>query len=162
MASDLFSGFGALGGFMDGIAKSGLIPKDTPEGKVLNAVSDVSSLEKQEAELLTEIGREAYRENPTRWAQDSKLRLIQQNLADARKVLEDAQSEQKEADAAKEAIDARGRCSNCGHKNEDGIHFCQNCGTPLGAPAKKHCTSCGTELVAGIRFCGSCGAQQAG
>ena len=66
MANDLFGnigkmgGFGdALGGLMDGIAKSGLVPKDTTEGKLLAAQSELSDLQKQENEILLEIGRQA-------------------------------------------------------------------------------------------------------
>ena len=67
MANDLFGGLGglgnlggALGGLMGGLAKSGLVPKDTPEGKLLAAQSELSDYQKQESELLLEIGRQAY------------------------------------------------------------------------------------------------------
>jgi predicted amidophosphoribosyltransferase len=35
--------------------------------------------------------------------------------------------------------------------------FCQECGNPLAAPARKFCTGCGTELH-GAKFCANCGA----
>jgi hypothetical protein len=162
MANDLFGGLGSLGGLGDvlgGIAKS-VVPKDTPEGKLLAAQSDLSDLQKQESELLLEIGRAAYEQNPSAWPQDSKLKLIQQNIAAAQSTLDEAKTESEAAEQAKAAEDAKGRCSNCGHKNPEDIKFCQECGSPLAATGPKHCTTCGAELAAGTRFCGECGAQQ--
>lgn len=166
MANDLFGGLGnlggALGGLMGGLSKSGLIPKDTPEGKLLAAQSELSDLQKQESEILLEIGRQAYEQNPSTWPQDAKLKLIQQNITAAQAVLSEAKAAQEQADANKAAEDAKGRCGGCGHKNPDGVKFCQECGQPLAAAGPKHCTSCGVELAAGTRFCGECGAQQGG
>ena len=162
MAKDLFGGLGNLGGLGDilgGIAKS-VVPKDTPEGKLLNAQSELSVLQKQETELLLEIGKAAYEQNPSAWPQDGKLKLIRQNIATAQATLDEASAAQKAAEAEKAAEDAKGRCPSCGHKNEDGIKFCQECGSPLAAAGPRHCTSCGAELAAGTRFCGECGAQQ--
>jgi len=159
MANDLFGGLGALGGLMDGLAKSGLVPKDTPEGQLLNASSEVSDLQKQESDLLLEIGRAAYEENPGKWPQDGKLQLIRQNLATAQGALDAAQKAQEDAQAAQAAEDAKGRCPSCGYKNADGVKFCQECGTSL-VVVTKHCTACGAELAPGTRFCGSCGAAQ--
>jgi len=161
LPNDLFGGLGgALGGLMDGIAKSGLVPKDTPEGKILSATSEVSNLEKQESALLLEIGRVAYEENPVRWPQDAKLKLIQQNLIAARNELQAAQQEQQDAQATKDAQAAMRTCPSCGHENAEGIKFCQECGTKLGLAAPKFCGSCGEEIPPGIQFCGSCGAKQ--
>ncbi|MDR1615765.1 MAG: zinc ribbon domain-containing protein, partial [Syntrophomonadaceae bacterium] len=127
--NDLFGGLGnlggALGGLMGGLAKSGLVPKDTPEGKLLAAQSELSDLQKQETELLLEIGRQAYEQNPDAWPQDAKLKLIQQNIAAAQTTLNEAKTAQEQADAAKKAEDAKGRCPNCSHKNPDGVKFCQ-------------------------------------
>jgi DNA-directed RNA polymerase subunit M/transcription elongation factor TFIIS len=164
MANDLFGGLGSLGGLGDvlgGIAKC-VVPKDTPEGKLLAANSEVGDLQKQERELLIEIGRQAYEQNPTAWPQDSKLKLIRQNLDAAQTTLNDAKQAQEEAEATKAAEDAKGRCPECGHKNPEGVKFCQECGAALGSGGVKHCTSCGAELTAGTRFCGECGAQQGG
>jgi hypothetical protein len=166
MANDLFGGLGgglggALGGLVDGLAKSGLVPQDTPEGKLLSAQSDVSDLVKQEADLLLEIGRQAYEQNPSAWPQDAKLRLIRQNLEAAQATLGEAKQAQETADAAKAAEDARGRCPSCGYKNPDGVKFCQECGAAL-ATGPRHCTACGAELAPGTRFCGECGASQEG
>lgn len=164
MANDLFGGLGnlggALGGLMGGLAKSGLVPQDTPEGKLLNAQTELSDLQKQENELLLAIGREAYKQNPSAYPQHSKLQLIQQNIASAQATLSEAKQAHEQATAQKAAEDAKGRCSNCGYKNPEGIKFCQECGTSLAAPQAKHCTSCGAQLSAGTRFCGECGAGQ--
>ncbi|MDR3365089.1 MAG: zinc-ribbon domain-containing protein [Clostridiales Family XIII bacterium] len=170
MGNDLFGGLGglggnlggALGGLMGGLAKSGLVPKDTPEGKLFAAQSELADLQKQEAELFTEIGRQAYGKNPSEWPQDVKLKLIQQNIAAAQATLGEAKTAQEQADAAKTAEDAKGRCPECGHKNPDGVKFCQECGSALEASGPKHCTACGAELSAGTRFCGECGARQEG
>lgn len=159
MGNDLFGGLGDLGGLLGGIAKS-VVPKDTPEGKLLGAQSDLSDLKKQQADLLTEIGRQAYQQNPSAWPQDAKLKLIQQNIAAAEAALNEAQTAQEASEAAKAAADAKGRCPNCGYKNEGDVKFCQECGTPLAPAGPKHCTSCGAELAPGIRFCGECGAPQ--
>jgi len=165
MADDIFGGLGgglggALGGIMGGLAKSGLVPQDTPEGQLLSAQGNLSDLQKQESDLLVEIGRAAYAQNPSAWSQDAKLKLIQQNIADAEAALNAAKQAQEQASAEQAAEDAKGRCGNCGHKNPDGVKFCQECGSSLEAAGPKHCTTCGAELAAGTRFCGACGAQQ--
>jgi hypothetical protein len=164
MANDLFGGLGSLGGLGDvlgGIAKS-VVSKDTPEGKLLAANSEVGDLQKQESELLLEIGKAAYQQNPSAWPQDSKLRLIRQNLDAAQTTLSEAKQAQEAAEATRAAEDAKGRCPQCGHKNPDGVKFCQDCGSPLASTAPKHCSSCDAELPPGTRFCGECGAQQDG
>jgi hypothetical protein len=160
--NDLFGGLsnlGNLGGSLGGIAKS-VVPRDTPEGKLLAAQSELSDLQKQESELLLEIGQQAYDRNPGEWPQDAKLKLIRENIAAAQGTLDEAKTAQEQAEATKAAEDAKGRCPSCGHKNPDGVKFCQECGTPLAAACTKHCTSCGAELAAGTRFCGECGARQ--
>jgi DNA-directed RNA polymerase subunit M/transcription elongation factor TFIIS len=164
MANDLFGGLGnlggALGGLMGGLAKSGLVPKDTPEGKLLSAKSEMGDLQNQENALLLEIGLQAYERNPSEWPQDAKLKLIRENMAAAKAALNEAKQAQEQADAAKAAEDAKGKCPNCGHRNPEGVKFCQECGTPLAAAGPRHCTSCGAELAPGTRFCGECGAKQ--
>lgn len=159
MANDIF---GALGGLMGGLAKTGLVPKDTPEGKLFSAQSELSDLQRQEGELLGEIGREAYERDPSAWSQDAKLKLIRQNIAAAQAALNEAQQDKEQAEAAMAAEDAKGRCPSCGHQNPEGTKFCQECGQALGAAAAKHCVSCGAEMAPGVRFCGECGAQQEG
>jgi len=164
MANDLFGGLGnlggAFGGLMGGLAKSGLVPKDTPEGKLLTAQSELADLQKQESDILLEIGRQAYAQNPSAWPQDARLKLIEQNIAATQATLNEAKREQEQAEAEKKAEDAKGRCPNCNYKNQDGIKFCQECGTPLAASGTKYCMSCGAELTPGVRFCGECGANQ--
>jgi predicted lipid-binding transport protein (Tim44 family) len=169
MANDLFGGLGnlgnlggALGGLMGGLAKSGLVPTDTPEGKLMAAQSELGGLKKQESEILLEIGRQAYEQNPSAWPQQPKLALIQQNIAAAEAELNQAKQAQEQANAEKAAEDAKGKCPSCGHKNPEGVKFCQECGASLAAAGPRHCTSCGEELAAGTRFCGACGARQEG
>ena len=159
MTNDLFGGLGNLGGILGGLAKS-VVPKDTPEGKLLAAQSELIDLQAQESEILLEIGKNAYAQNPSAWPQDTKLRLIQQNITAAQATLNEAKQAQEQADAAKVEEDAKGRCQSCGHKNPAGVKFCQECGTPLSAAGPKYCISCGTELSQGTRFCGVCGARQ--
>ena len=165
MASDLFKGlggFGGLGGLGDvigNIAKS-VVPQDTTEGKLLSAHSELAELKKQENEILLEIGRQAYEQNPSEWPQDSKLQLLRRNIASAEAALNEAKEAQEQSEAAKAAEDAKGRCPDCGHKNPDDVKFCQECGSKLGEAAKAFCVSCGAELASGIRFCGECGARQ--
>jgi len=167
MANDLFGNLGnlgnlggALGGLMGGLANSGLVPKDTPEGKLLATQSELSGLQKQESDILIEIGRQAYAQSPSAWPQDSKLKLIQQNIAMAQATLNEAKKAQEAADAVKAAEEAKGRCPNCGHKNAEGVKFCQECGAPLVAAGPKICVSCGAQLTPGARFCGECGSNQ--
>ena len=157
MSSDLFKGLGNLGGLgglgnvLGNIAKS-VVPQDTPEGKLLSAQSELADLKKQESDILLEIGRQAYEREPSSWSQDAKMKLIQQNIAATQATLDEAKMAQEQAEAAKAAEDAKGRCSNCGHKNMEGVKFCQECGSPLTASGQKHCTTCGAELTPGIRF----------
>jgi soluble cytochrome b562 len=164
MANDLFGGLGnlggALGGLMGGLATSGLVPKDPPEGKLLAAQSDMGDLQAQEKALLLEIGRLAYERNASEWPQDAKLKLIRENMAAAKAALDEAKQAQEQADAAKAAADAIGKCANCGHRNPEGVKFCQECGASLAAAGPKHCASCGAQLAPGTRFCGECGERQ--
>ena len=156
MGNDLFGGLGALGDIVGGIAKS-VVPADTPEGKLLHSSSALADLQKQESELLAEIGRQAFEQNPDAYPQADKLTLIQQNIASAQAELDVAKQAADQAEAAQAVEDAKGRCPNCSTKNPEGVKFCQECGTALGAQA---CTACGVELDPGTRFCGSCGAAQ--
>jgi formate dehydrogenase maturation protein FdhE len=159
MPNDLFGGLGGLGALGDivgGIAKS-VVPSDTPEGKLLHSSSELSDLQKQESAFLVEIGRVAFQQNPDAWPQADKLKLIQQNIASAQAELDTAKQAHEQAEAAQAVEDAKGRCPNCSAKNPDGVKFCQECGTGLGAQS---CSVCGVELAPGTRFCGSCGASQ--
>ena len=161
MANDLFGGLGnlggALGGIVSGLAKSGLTSSDDPAVKLLNAQNEVMDLQKQEAEILTEIGAQAFDQNPGQWPQADKLNLVRANLRVARQSLATLKQEQEIAQKAQEAEDAKGRCPECGHHNEEGIKFCQECGTKIGS---SFCVGCGAELAQNTRFCGTCGAKQ--
>ncbi|MDR0918334.1 MAG: zinc ribbon domain-containing protein [Oscillospiraceae bacterium] len=161
MANDLFGGLGNLGGLFGGLAKS-VIPKDTPDGKLLAAQTELDDLKSQESEILLEIGRKAYENNPSDWEQDGKLKLIRQNIATAQATLDKAKSEKENVEAEKKAQTDAVTCPDCGHVNPDGTKFCQECGSKLGAAAKTFCTGCGMELAPGTRFCGGCGAKQQG
>lgn len=159
MADNPLGGLGGLFGGGLGQALSGLMPQDAPETKLFKATNDLSSLQKQESEILAEIGKQAFAQNPDAWPQADKLRLIQSNIAAAQGALDEAKQAQEQAEAAKAADDAAGRCAACGHKNPEGVKFCQECGGRLGAA---FCTGCGAELQPGTRFCGECGAAQEG
>ena len=167
MAKDLFGGFGnlsgSLGGLVSGLAKSGFVPQDDPEVKLINAQTDLTDLKNQEAEVLVDIGRQAFAQNPDAWPHAAKLNLIRSNIVDAENKLNalnaerDAAQKEKEAmERAQEAEDAKKCCPSCGHINAEGINFCQECGAKLGAV---FCGTCGAQLQPGIRFCGGCGAR---
>jgi hypothetical protein len=159
MAGDIFGNLGGLGNLFSGIAKS-VVPKDTPEGKLFAAQAELSDLQKQETEILLEIGRQVYEQNPSVWPQDAKIQLIRRNIVVAQATLDAAKQAQEQAEAAKIAEDAKGRCPNCEYKNLDGVKFCQECGKPRVFAEPKRCISCDAALVLGIRFCGECGARQ--
>ena len=116
MANDLFGGLGgALGGLVGGLANSGLVPKDTPEGKLFAAQSELSGLQKQEADILAEIGRQAYGQNPDAWPQSDKLKLIQSNIASVQAKLNAAKAEQQAKEQAEKEEKAACTCPSCGH-----------------------------------------------
>jgi hypothetical protein len=159
MANNLFGELGnlggVLGGLVGGLAKSGLVPKDTPEGKLLNAQSKLSNLQQQESDLLIEIGRQAYEQNPLDWPQLPNLELIRQNIAEAQAVLNQAKQEQEHAYTEEQ----KDECPHCGYRNSEGVKFCEECGNAL-EQLIINCTSCGAKLKHGSRFCGECGAKQ--
>jgi hypothetical protein len=151
MASTIFGSLGNLEGLVKGFA--GLMPQDKPETKIFNTHTEISDLKKQEAEILAEIGRAAFEQNPGEWPQAEKLSVIRDEIAEKETAFKKLEAEQA---AAKEA-DAATRCPSCGHRNPDATKFCQECGTKLG---KSSCISCGAEIAGGARFCGVCGAKQ--
>ena len=161
MADNIFGGLGnlggALGGLVDGLAQSGLIPKDDPNVKIFNAQKELTDLKKQEADILIEIGRKSFEANPSAFPQGEKLRLIRANMQEAEASVNALKVEQEATEKAQAAEDAMGRCPHCGNKNPEGIKFCQECGGKLG---NTFCTSCGAEMSPDTRFCGECGAKQ--
>jgi len=169
MANDFLSGLGnlggGLGGGLGGLMKglTNLMPQDDPNVKLMTTQSDVSDLAKQEEEIYGQIGRKAVElDGLDRFGElANKLRLVQSNLADARGKLEQAQQAQAAQQQAEEAQTAKCTCPSCGVQNPDGVKFCQECGTKLGAD-KVFCTNCGEENAPGTRFCGSCGTNLSG
>jgi len=160
--ADLFGGLGNLGGLGDlvgGFTK--LMPQDDPNVKAFTAQKELSDLQKQEADIYAEVGRKVFEQNggadfP---GEADKLRLIQSNIQAAQEKMNATQNEAKAAEAAERQAEAARTCPKCGTVNPEGVNFCQECGTKLGAPAKVFCTQCGAENPPGTRFCGSCGAK---
>jgi len=151
--------FGGLGDLVGGLSK--FMPQDDPGLKAFTAQKELADLQKQEADIYAEIGRKIYeRDGAAEFpAEADKLKLIQSNIAAAKESLEAKQNEAKAAEAAKHQADAARTCPGCGAVNPEGINFCQECGTKLGAPAKAFCGQCGAENPPGTKFCGSCGAR---
>ena len=46
------------------------------------------------------------------------------------------------------------KCENCGKELNEGVDFCNECGTSV---QKERCVQCGTELPVGAAFCPKCG-----
>ena len=144
-----------LGGMVSGIAGSGLIPKNTPEGKLLAAQSELFSLRKQEAELLLEVGRQAYDENPSAYPQDSKLRLIRLNIAAAQSAADEANqaqeqagsdsNEKAESDITKEEVRRR-YVEVASEFDTPDTRICNNCETRIRDPKLTQCFYCGVIL----------------
>jgi len=160
--ADLFGGLGNLGGLGDlvgGFTK--MMPQDDPNVKAFNAQKELADLQKQEADIYTEIGKKAFEQYGAAGypAEADKLKLIQSNMEEAKEKINATQSEAKAAEDAKQAAEAARTCPNCGFVNPEGVNFCQECGTKLGAPTKLFCGKCGAENPPGTKFCGSCGAK---
>lgn len=155
MADDLLGGFGGL---LKGL--SSFMPQDDPAVKLMGLQTEVSDLKKKEKELYVEIGMQAIREQGAEHFGESaeRLALVQANLKGAEEALSAALREQEETDRKEKAEREARTCPECGHENPEGMRFCQECGTKLGAPEKLFCPSCGAEVKKGVRFCGSCGA----
>lgn len=161
MASDLFGSLGNLGGGLGGLMKglSNFMPADDPNTQLIKLQSEVSDLKKQETDLYTEIGKRAVQ----RYGLDSftetadRLRLIQANLAAAEEKLNTAKREKEDRDNAVQAAKAERTCSQCGHENPEGIKFCQECGTKLGA--QNICPACAVANPVGVKFCQECGTR---
>jgi len=161
MAKDIFGGLGGgLSELMKGL--SGFMPQDDPDVQILNAQTEVNELNKQEAELYSEIGKravEVYGLEPF-GELSGKLELVQINLATAKSKLNSLQAEKEAKEKELQAEQNARTCSACGYENSEGAKFCRECGQKLLGAAKNFCISCGTELAPGTRFCGECGARQ--
>ena len=159
MADNPLGGLGNLFGGGFGKALAGMMPQDSPEGNLLKTTAELADLKKQESDILIEIGRQAYSQNPNAWPQTDKLRLIQSNIEATQKTLDEAKRAQEQEEAKKAAEDMIGRCPSCGNRNPQEVKFCQECGCKLGASV---CKKCGEPLQPNTRFCGECGANQEG
>lgn len=151
--SDLFGG---LGGLMKGL--SGFMPQDDPDVRLMLAQSEVSDLRKRETELYAQIGKQALAEGHVRFPEvENSLRLVQQNLSAAQSKLQRARADKAEKDHTRRVEEEARLCPDCNNMNPEGVKFCQECGTKLGA---QKCTGCGASLFPGTRFCGECGQGQ--
>lgn len=148
--------FGGLSGLMKGL--SGFMPQDDPDVKLMAAQAELNDLQKQETDLYVQIGKRALKQESGRFPElENMLQLVQTNMAQAAQKLKDAQAEKDAKEASRRAEEQAHTCPSCGHVNPDGVKFCQECGTKLGAVK---CTKCGVPLAPGTRFCGECGAKQ--
>jgi len=146
---------GGFGGLMKGL--SGFMPQDDPAVKLMTAQNEVSDLKAQESAIYAEIGKLAFGREPDAFpAQTDKLRLIRANLAGAEANLKSLTEEKREAEQAEKEATDQLRCPGCGHQNPDGVKFCQECGSKLGA-GHAVCPACGEANPPGVRFCGNCG-----
>lgn len=147
-----------FGGLMKGL--SGFMPQDDPDVKVMMAQSELNDLQKKEAELYMQIGKQALELEQGRFPElENKLRLVQASIHDAQEKLKSAQAVKDAKKAAQLAEEQEHTCVSCGCINSAGVKFCQECGAKLGSIS---CRNCGAKLPPGVRFCGECGAKQEG
>lgn len=150
MANDLF------GGLMKGL--SGFMPQDDPDVKLMSAQSDLSDLQQQETAIYADIGRQSLAQFKGRFPElESRLQLVQTNIAESQAQLEAVQAEKKQKEQAEQRTKQQCVCPQCGYRNLESVKFCQECGVKLGV---FNCPKCGAVLVPGTRFCGECGAKQ--
>lgn len=150
--SDLFN---SLGGLMKGL--SGLMPQDDPKAQLMKLQGEVSELKKQEKELYIEIGKKAeatYGLDSFGEAAD-RMKLVRANLAAAEQKLAAAQGEAEKREAEERKAKEGRTCPQCGHVNNEGTNFCQECGSKLGV--QNLCPECGAENPPGMKFCNNCG-----
>lgn len=153
MPNSLFDG---LSGLMNGL--SGFLPQDDPDVRILNAQNEINELQKQEAGVFIQLGKEVIARNPQQFPeQEEKLRVIRASLNEAQAKLTAAQKEKEQKERAQQIAEAQVTCPSCGFRNPDGVKFCQECGAKLGVNLT--CPSCGVAVVPGVRFCGACGAR---
>lgn len=155
MTNDLFSG---LGGLMKGL--SGFMPQDDPNVKMMKVQSELNDLMNEEMELYVEIGKQSLLKNCGQFPElENRLKLVQDNITEVHTKLEAIQSEKVKKEQEEQLMEERCTCPQCGHRNSEGVKFCQECGGKLGA---SNCRKCGAVLAPGTRFCGECGAKQEG
>ncbi len=135
----------------------GFMPHDDPNVKIMKAQSEISDLLKRETGIYAEIGKLAFQRSSGQFPElESKLRLVQIDLAEAQSHLERVQAEaerkQQEEQMFNESI-----CPQCGRANQSGVEFCQECRARLGT---FKCRNCSASLAPGTRFCGECGTKQ--
>jgi TolA-binding protein len=153
MKGDVFAG---LGGLMKGL--TGLMPQDDPEVKKMQAQSELNDLRTRETEIYAEIGKQALSRVRGQFPElESQLRTVQASIAEAQAKLDQVQAEAARKRQEEQVAKEQRTCPQCGHLNQEGVKFCQECGAKLGA---SKCNSCGATLAPGARFCGECGAKQ--
>ena len=159
MAKDLFGNLGGLGGLVKGL--SGFMPQDDPDVQMIQAQSELSDLTEQETKIYVQIGKQALQKygNQEFGELAEELKLIQGNIIKAEEKIDEIKGVQKEAEEQKRLEDEKRTCPNCGAYNEEGVNFCQECGTKLGVRQKRVCPHCGTQQQEGVKFCGECGGR---
>ena len=147
-----------LGGLMKGL--SNFMPQDDPNVKIMKAKTEISDLESQKGKLFEEIGKAVYAkgDNPEFQTIIDKIRIIEQDIANAKQNLQTVESEKTALDKETAEAKAARTCKNCGFENAEGMKFCSECGTKLGV-TKKVCSQCGTEYPENTVFCGECGVR---
>ncbi|MCL1803810.1 MAG: zinc ribbon domain-containing protein [Eubacteriaceae bacterium] len=140
--------------FFEGLA-SNFSSKETPDGGWVKSRIELAELKRQEKELLIEIGRLSYEDNPAKWAQSKSLRQVKQKISLIEDDLQRVRTARKEAKKPEGAA-----CSTCGAYNAEGTKYCKECGSNLLAKASKFCIKCGEALVPNASFCASCGSKQ--
>ncbi len=140
---------------------SGFMPKDDPDVKVMTAQTDLNDFLSQETELYAAIGKKAVQAyGMDAFAEEgARLKLLKENIAQTQAKLNAAVAEKEGKDKQEREAVENATCPSCGHQNPEGVKFCQECGTKLGASAKLFCGQCGAENPRGTRFCGECGAK---
>lgn len=153
--ADLFSG---LGGLMKGF--SSLMPQDSPDTKIFNANNELNELQQRELKLYAEIGKKVISDIGNRPEFTDIVAELQENQKRqirVREILKAAEEEKEEKQRKEQEEKEALTCPNCYNVNQEGVKFCQECGTKLGAPSKSTCPDCGTKNPPETRFCGECG-----
>ena len=148
-----------MGGLMQDL--SGFLPEDDPNVKVMVAQKKLCDLQKQEEALYAVIGKQAVeRDGLEAFAVHAdQLKLVQQNILEAKNTLDLAVREQEERGIDESRRVCLCTCSCCGHENPDGTKYCERCGAKLLEWEKLICLHCGAELLPNALFCGQCGCK---